>query len=336
MNLYPVARRLLFRLDAELAHRLTLRMVRLIGGVAPLNSILRRMYSVPLMPVEAFGLRFNNPIGLAAGYDKDGLGWRGLACLGFGHIEIGTVTPKPQSGNPKPRLFRLSQEQALINRMGFPGKGADFALRHISYARPKGLILGINIGKNKDIALESAMEDYLLLMRLFSRKADYLAVNVSSPNTPGLRKLQERQELDQLLSQIAFEREKSLARLPVLVKLAPDLDDTQLDEALDVILANHMDGVIATNTTITRPGIVSPMANQAGGLSGRPLFDISLGMVRKIARHTQGKLPIVGVGGIDSAASARQMLDAGATLIQMYTSLVYQGPGVVQNILRGL
>ncbi len=336
MNIYPVVRSILFHLDAELAHRLTLRLVRLVGVLRPLNAAVRRMYAVPQIPVEAFGLRFNNPVGLAAGYDKDGLGWRGLACLGFGHIEIGTVTPKHQPGNPQPRLFRLTQEQALINRMGFPGKGADFVIRQISSARPQGLIVGINIGKNKDTALEAAVDDYLLLMRLFSHKADYLAVNVSSPNTPGLRQLQERQELHQLLNQLAIERGKSSARLPILVKLAPDLGDAQLDDALDVIMANRMDGVIATNTTITRAGIVSPFASQPGGLSGQPLFGISLAMVKKIAMRTQGKLPIIGVGGIDCADRARQMMDAGAILVQIYTSLVYEGPGVVQNILRGL
>jgi dihydroorotate dehydrogenase len=336
VNLYPIFRALLFRMDPERAHQLTLKLMWLVGGIRPLNSLLHRIYSAPQLPVEAFGLKFNNPLGLAAGYDKDGLAWRGLACLGFGHIEVGTVTPQPQPGNPRPRLFRLPGEQALINRMGFPGQGAEFVYKQVCPPRPRGLILGINIGKNKDTPLESAVQDYACLFHKFADVADYLAVNVSSPNTLGLRQLQARQELDQLLGYLSHAREIDAKKVPILVKLAPDLDDSQLDDALDVILANRMDGVIATNTTISRQGVNSPLADEMGGLSGRPLFGQSLAMVTKIWSRTAGKLPIIGVGGISNATGVQKMLDAGAGLVQIYTGLVYCGPGLVKQILQVL
>ncbi len=340
MKIYPIFRTLLFQLNPEVAHKLTLRVVRMAGEIKPVNSFLRTIYAAPHHPVKAFGLNFANPIGLAAGYDKDGLGWRGLACLGFGHIEIGTVTPKPQFGNALPRLFRLPEEQALINRMGFPGKGAEFALQQILRPRPKQLVLGVNIGKNKDTPLETAVQDYIYLLRLFITQADYLAINVSSPNTVGLRQLQERQALEQLLQQIYLENE-SLAKngsrkLPILVKLATDLTNAQLNDALDAILAAQMDGVIASNTTILRDGIRSVLASEAGGLSGKPLFERSLAMVSKIHIATGGKLPVIGVGGISDATGVQKMLDAGATLVQVYTGLIYQGPGLVKTILSEL
>jgi dihydroorotate dehydrogenase len=295
---------------------------------------------MPPHPINAFGINFSNPIGLAAGYDKDGLGWRGLASLGFGHIEIGTVTPKPQPGNPKPRLFRLPEEQALINRMGFPGMGADFVLKQISRPRPKNLILGVNIGKNKDTPLDAAVQDYGYLLRLFADHVDYLTVNVSSPNTIGLRQLQERSALDSLLKQLSQENEAitqiSSHKVPILVKLAPDLTDTQLFDALETILSNHLDGVITTNTTLSREGVKSDNAHEDGGLSGAPLFERSLMMVSKIHKYTNGKLPIIGVGGISDATGVHKMMDAGATLVQMYTGLIYQGPGLVKTILKEL
>ena len=340
MKLYPIIKALLFRLNPELAHQLTLNLIRLVGDLQPLNALIRKVYLAPANPIEVFGLQFSNPIGLAAGYDKDGLSWRGLAGLGFGHIEVGTVTPKPQPGNPRPRLFRLPEEGALINRMGFPGKGADFVIRQISKPRPKNLVLGVNISKNKDTPLEDAAADYLHLLRLFHNRADYLAVNVSSPNTVGLRQLQERQELDQLLKLLAVEREKirqiTFHKVPILVKLAPDLTDMQLDDALEVILLNHMEGVIATNTTLSREGLTSPLAKEQGGLSGRPLQNRSLAMVKKIQERTNGKLPVIGVGGVSDATGVQKMMDAGAVLVQIYTGLVYEGPGLVKQILQEL
>ena len=331
---------MLFRMDPELAHRLTLSLIRIVGGIPPLNGLVRKRFPTLDHPVQAFGLKFANPVGLAAGYDKDGLGWRGLASLGFGHIEVGTVTPKAQPGNHRPRLFRLPEDRALINRMGFPGMGAEFVLRQISKPRPKGMILGVNIGKNKVTPVELAIQDYLYLLRTFSNHADYLAINVSSPNTVGLRQLQERQQLDRLLRQLSIERqrirESTGSKTPVLVKLAPDLTDKQLDGALEAIETNHMDGVIATNTTIARKGIMSTLAEEAGGLSGMPLHAQSLSFVRKITKRTSGKLPIIGVGGISDATGVQKMLDAGAVLVQIYTALVYEGPGLISRILSEL
>ena len=340
MNIYPLFRALLFKLNPEHAHYLTLSMIRLAGDLQPINGLIRASFSAPDHPVQAFGLKFSNPIGLAAGYDKDGIGWRGLACLGFGHIEIGTVTLKPQPGNPKPRLFRLPEERALINRMGFPGMGAEFVVQQISKKRPKNLVLGVNIGKNKDTPLEAAVQDYLALLRLFAERADYLTINVSSPNTVGLRQLQERQALDQLLKLLRLERERLIQtgthKLPILIKLSPDLTDPQLDGALDVIQANQMDGVIASNTTISREGVNSPFTREDGGLSGRPLQMRSLAMVANIHKRTKGRLPVIGVGGISDATGVQRMMDTGAILVQLYTGLIYEGPGIVNRILREL
>jgi dihydroorotate dehydrogenase len=314
--------------------------MRLAGNIQTVNAVIRSIYSAPGHPVQAFGLYFRNPIGLAAGYDKDGLGWQGLAGLGFGHIEIGTVTPEPQPGNPQPRLFRLPEEKALINRMGFPGMGADFVLKQISRPHPKNLVLGVNIGKNKDTPLEAAVQDYLSLLRLFANHADYLTINVSSPNTVGLRQLQERQALDHLLRQLYAERERltqsTSRKVPILVKLSPDLTDPQLDDALDVIIENQMDGVIATNTTISRDGVNSSLAREEGGMSGRPLQGRSLAIVMKIHEHTNGKLPVIGVGGISDATGVQRMMDAGAVLVQIYTGLIYEGPGLINRMLREL
>jgi dihydroorotate dehydrogenase len=338
--MYSLLRSLLFRLDPEQAHRLSLAAIRLAYGLPPARALVRQAFAAPRRPVEAFGLSFRNPVGMAAGYDKDGLGWRGLALLGFGHVEVGTVTPKPQPGNPRPRLFRLKEDQALVNRMGFPGLGADFVARQLSAARPLDLVLGVNIGKNKVTPIEEAVTDYLTLYDRFAPLADYLAVNVSSPNTEGLRRLQGRQNLDELLGSLAERRRTQAAgpgrKIPLLVKLAPDLQDSELDDALDVILAHGMDGVIAANTTLRRDGLLSPLAGETGGLSGPLLQERAVEMVRKIAARTNGSLPVVGVGGINSSSSARKFLDAGAVLVQVYTGLVYQGPALVRQIVRSL
>lgn len=338
MNLYYLFRTFLFKLNPEHAHQLTLRLMKLAGDIQPVNALIRSVFSAPDHPVQAFGLNYSNPIGLAAGYDKDGIGWRGLASLGFGHIEIGTVTLKPQPGNPQPRLFRLPKERGLINRMGFPGMGAEFVVKQISKPRPTNLVLGVNIGKNKDTPLETAAQDYLSLLRLFANLADYLTVNISSPNTVGLRQLQERQALDQLLKQLREERERitkpGTREVPILIKLSPDLTDPQLDDALDVILANQMEGVIATNTTISREGVNSLLAREDGGLSGRPLRMRSLAMVTKVNERTNGRLPVIGVGGISDVTGIQRMMDAGAVLVQIYTGLIYEGPGLVKRILH--
>lgn len=339
--MYPYFRKLFFYLKPEQAHAISLQMVRLAGLVYPAKLLLRAWYRPRSHPVKAFGVQFTNPIGLAAGYDKDGLGWRGLATLGFGHIEVGTVTPLPQKGNPLPRLFRLPGEAALINRMGFPGLGARFVQRQLRGPRPAGLVLGVNLGKNKDTPLADAAGDYLSLFDTFAPLADYLAINVSSPNTIGLRRLQARENLEQLLTALADQRsqlqDQSGRHVPLLVKLAPDLTTTELEDALGAITTTGMDGVIATNTTISREGLQpNQISGETGGLSGKPLRRRSTQMIQQISQLTSGELPIIGVGGISSASDVREKLDAGAKLVQIYTGLVYEGPGLVKRILAEL
>jgi dihydroorotate dehydrogenase len=340
-GLYPLSRALLFRLDPETAHGLSLESIARVGKVPGLREIVASRFSVPdAEPVEVFGLRFPNRVGLAAGYDKDGEGWRGLACLGFGHIEVGTVTPEPQAGNPKPRIFRLVEERSVINRMGFPGRGAEYVAAQLRGRKAGGPVIGVNIGKQKTTELEDAADDYERLVDVFAPLADYLAVNISSPNTPGLRKLQQRGFLGVLLGRVAARRDQAAddigRRVPVLVKLAPDLDDEQLLTAVDVISESGLDGIIATNTTISRDGLDHLRAGEEGGLSGAALTDMSTRIIAKIAEHTGGEIPIIGVGGVMGPEDARAKLDAGATLVQLYTGLVYEGPGLVKRILRGL
>jgi len=311
--------------------------------------------------VEAFGLKFRNPVGLAAGYDKDGIATRGLAALGFGHIEIGTVTPRPQPGNPKPRVFRLVQDQAVINRMGFPSRGTEYVQLRLNPTLVKGLqewligipyrrgrkannlqtsILGINLGKNKDTPNEQAVFDYLSLLQNFAPVADYLAINVSSPNTVGLRSLQNRDVLESLLKNLdqqrRLEQTRWEKRLPLLVKLAPDLSDRELDEAVGVILETGMDGIIATNTTLARDGLRSPLRDEVGGLSGKPLAQRSDAVLARVVKNVSGRIPVVGVGGIMTADDARRKLDLGAALVQVYTGLIYSGPGLVKQIVNKL
>jgi dihydroorotate dehydrogenase len=336
--LYPLSRALLFRLDPETAHALALQTIARIGSVPPLRAALAAVYSTPQYEtVEAFGLSFPNRVGLAAGYDKDGEAWRGLSALGFGHIEVGTVTPGPQSGNPRPRVFRLPEQRSLINRMGFPGRGAAWVAERIRGPRRGDLVLGVNIGKQKTTPLEEAARDYERLMEVFAPLADYLAVNISSPNTPGLRRLQEPKFLAGLLGALSTRRSELVTRLgkqiPILIKLAPDLSDDQLKVAVDAILGAGLDGVIATNTTISRAGVEGRLAEEEGGLSGALLAERSTEVIRSIHEHSDGALPIIGVGGIMGPADARTKLDAGATLIQVYTGLIYGGPGLVGQIV---
>jgi len=304
--------------------------------------VLRGLYALqhPALTVEAFGLRFANPLGLAAGYDKNGLALRGLACLGFGHLELGTVTPAAQPGNPRPRLFRLPEDHGLINRLGFPNAGAAALQARLRRGRPPGVVLGVNIGKGAETPLERATEDYVALLERFFDLADYLAVNVSSPNTTGLRRLQARRHLEGLLAALREARaarvRRSDRRLPILVKLAPDLSEAELEEAVGAIVEGEMDGIIATNTTLNRDSLRSSNSRETGGLSGRPLRDRSTQVIRQIHALTRGNLPIVGVGGIFEARDAAEKLQAGATLVQLYTGLIYRGPGIVREILRGL
>lgn len=336
--MYRFFRPILFRLDPETAHGLTLHLVRLAGILPPSRWLLQAIFAAPEKPVEAFGLRFKNPVGLAAGYDKDGVAIHGLSTLGFGHIEIGTVTPLPQPGNPKPRLFRLPEDQAVINRMGFPGRGMEAVSRQLSAIshRPRSAIIGVNLGKNKDTPLEDAADDYLTLMQRFIPLADYLAINVSSPNTVGLRRLQGREMLETLLGQINAARDTWHVTRPVLVKIAPDLNDEELDDALGAILDNRMDGVIATNTTLGRDGLQSKHQSETGGLSGRPLTVWSEAVLAQVLKRLDGRLPVVSVGGIMSPEDAKRRLDMGAALVQVYTGLIYAGPGLVQKIVRAI
>ncbi len=336
--MYQSIRPLVFRLPPERAHTFTLALLQA-GGAAGLGRwMIRALFAPPpTAPVHAFGLTFANPIGLAAGYDKDGLGWRGLAAMGFGHLELGTVTPQPQPGNPAPRIFRLVEDRAVINRMGFPSRGASFLAGRLRNARRPGLVLGVNIGKNKDTPLERAGEDYLALQRIFAPLADYLTINVSSPNTPGLRQLQGQAALEGLLRPLADERRtqaRLLGRLvPLLVKLAPDLTGQELDDALAAVLATEMDGVIIANTTLRREGLRSAFAAQTGGLSGEPLRPLNSELVRRTAHLLGGRLPLIASGGVMTAADYREKLDAGATLVQLYTGLIYAGPGLLKRAL---
>jgi dihydroorotate dehydrogenase len=337
MGLYTLLRPILYQLQPEQAHALTVALLRLAGDFAPARGVLHAIFRPrrALVSTRVFGLEFANPIGLAAGYDKDGLAWRGLACLGFGHIELGTVTPRPQPGNPKPRVFRLVEDRAVINRMGFPGLGAQFLAAHLGGKRPPGLVIGVNIGKNKDTPAEEAARDYVSLVETFAPLADYLVVNVSSPNTPGLRLLQDRTALEKLLAPVDAARcAYTRRRVPVLVKLAPDLDDAGLDGALEAALGCGMDGIIAANTTVWREGLRSRDGGETGGLSGAPLAPLSLDFLARVVRRLDGRLPVVASGGVMDAAGARSRLDAGAVLVQLYTGLIYSGPGLVKDILE--
>lgn len=336
---YPRIRPILFRADPESIHGWTLTALRLAGQVAPARWALRRCFCVatPCLRVRAFGLEFENPVGLAAGYDKDARAAPGLACLGFGHLELGTVTRLAQDGNPRPRIFRLPEDEALINRMGFPNRGVEEMRRVLSKGRPAGVRIGVNIGKGRDTPLEQAAEDYLGLLRSLDGLVDYIAVNVSSPNTIGLRRLQARDHLEGLLKALVLERSR-LERnpsVPLLAKIAPDLTPNELADVVGVSLDVGLDGIIATNTTLAREGLRSSV-QEAGGLSGPPLRGRALECVRAVVQQSAGRLAVVAAGGIASAVDARRALDAGAVLIQVYTGLVYHGPGLVRDILKGL
>lgn len=292
------------------------------------------------MPVDLLGLQFPNPIGLAAGLDKDARYVDELAALGFGWLELGTVTPQPQPGNERPRLFRIPAHKAIINRMGFNNAGIAQFVRNVS-RRPKPCLLGINIGKNKDTPVEHAIDDYIYALRAVYIHAAYVAVNISSPNTPGLRALQNQERLEDLLTALKAEQ-ATLTRMhglyvPLALKIAPDLTDEQIAFIAQTVLDAGFDAVIATNTTLARPGMEAELlAHEAGGLSGRPLRPLSTRVIGKLYRKLQGKVPIIGVGGISNANDAWDKLVAGADLLQIYTSLIYQGPHVVVRIVHGL
>ncbi|NIW46966.1 MAG: quinone-dependent dihydroorotate dehydrogenase [candidate division Zixibacteria bacterium] len=334
-------RPILFKLPPEAAHRLTLQLVGLAGKNTPLRALLMSRFTPKSQKkVELFGLTFPNHVGLAAGYDKDAQAILGLSALGFGHIEVGTITPQPQSGNPKPRIFRLTKEQGIINRMGFPGKGADYCRHQLAALPALDSILGINIGKNKDTPLEEAAQDYSILIDKLSKYADYFAINISSPNTVGLRQLQHKGYLDQLLKEIIQVREQQSnimqKPLPLLVKLSPDMDENHLNQALEVILSHQIEGIIATNTTVSRNHLHSSSSSEQGGLSGKPLRKLSTRIISHIHKQTGGKIPIIGVGGISSPQDAQEKFDAGASLVQLYTGLIYRGPLLARQIVEVL
>lgn len=340
-----IAKPAFFRLDPEHAHEVAVTGLALLGRVRPLCALLERWHRLnPHLhrPVTCFGLNFPNAVGLAAGFDKNGQAWPAAAALGFGHVEIGTVTLHAQPGNPKPRAFRYPAEQAVINRMGFNNDGAAALARRLARQPGPGqrsIPLGVNLGKSKVTPLDQAMDDYLGSFRLLADHADYVVVNVSSPNTPGLRELQDAAWLKPLLAALVDENKVRVSagkpRRPVLLKIAPDLSYPQIDAALGVIADLGLDGIIATNTTLARPGPFATVG-QAGGLSGAPVRRRSTEIIHYIAQATQGRLPIIGVGGIMDEESAGEKLDAGATLVQLYTGLIYRGPFFAAEVARAL
>lgn len=333
--IYSLFKNLLFQIDPETAHHQTMQLLRLTMN-SPLKSLLHvSTQDLNLKPVSFAGLSFPHPVGLAAGFDKDGLLYPHWSAFGFSFAELGTVTPRPQAGNPKPRLFRLKEDRAIINRMGFNNQGAK-ALAHVLSAHKPDCIIGGNIGKNKDTPNAEALQDYMLCMDALAPVVDYFTINISSPNTPGLRDLQEKSALKALLKGImAHARHQQIVR-PVFVKIAPDLEAHAISEMLDVFLQEGIQGIVAGNTTLQRSGLKSPatLTHEAGGLSGKPLAQRSTEIIRFIARETDGKMPTIGVGGIFSADDAQAKLDAGAQLVQLYTGFVYEGPGLVRKILE--
>jgi len=334
--MYTTLRPLLFSLEAETAHRLTLYAL----GVAQRSNLMRWVAQPPPaeLPVRVFGIDFPNPVGLAAGLDKNGEYLDALGALGFGFIEIGTVTPRPQPGNPKPRLFRLPDQEALINRMGFNNDGVDALVRNVEGSQWRG-VLGINIGKNKDTPNDRAVDDYLACLERVYPLATYVTVNVSSPNTPNLRDLQQGESLQRLTAMLTEAREKLAtrhgARKPLLLKIAPDLDDAQMDAIAATLLESGIDGLICTNTTIHRSAIAGALhANETGGLSGKPLFEPATEVLRGMAQRLGDRIPLVGVGGVLTGSDAADKISAGAKLVQIYSGLIYRGPWLLTECVE--
>ena len=332
--LYSIARTALFALDPEAAHHLALDSLR------RLNKLhLSRLFSSRCMaPCEVMGLRFDNPVGLAAGLDKNGQYIDALAALGFGFIEVGTVTPRAQPGNPKPRMFRLKEDEALINRLGFNNQGLDAFIANVKRAKYQG-VLGLNIGKNADTPIERAVDDYVICLKGVYPFASYVTVNISSPNTKGLRDLQAAEQLQKLLATLKAEQKilakKHKKHVPLVLKIAPDLDLKSIREIAALTLENGIEGMIATNTTISRDAIRDhPLAQEAGGLSGRPLFSPSTEVLRELAKALKGNIPIIGVGGIMSGQDAQAKMNAGAALVQIYTGFIYHGPDLIRDAVR--
>ncbi len=337
MNFYQIAKPFLFQLDAELAHDFTLKSLKW----AEQSGLLNLYPKAPICtPRQVMGLTFINPVGLAAGLDKNGAVIDGMAKLGFGFIEVGTVTPRPQPGNPRPRLFRVSEASGIINRFGFNNLGVDNLVENVKATKYKG-ILGINIGKNFDTPNEKAVDDYLICMQKVYAHASYITVNISSPNTKNLRDLQAKEALSNLLGVLKLEQTKLSDQhskyVPVTLKIAPDLTPEQVIEIADLLMRHKIDGVIATNTTLARDAVKGMQnADEAGGLSGEPVRNQSNVVIKQLSKQLQGTLPIIGVGGILSGADAAEKIAAGASLVQVYSGLIYKGPKLVRDICKTL
>ncbi len=340
--MYPLLRAILFLFEPEKAHHFTFKMLILTRFIPGLPILLRKIYQVkhPGLKKNLFGITFENPVGLAAGLDKDAIAFNELGNLGFGFVEIGTVTPKAQTGNEKPRLFRLKKDHALINRMGFNNLGAQSAAIKLAKGKNKGLIIGGNIGKNKATPNEEAIKDYEYCFNELYPVVDYFVVNVSSPNTPNLRELQEKEPLKNLLQHLQGLNKEKISPKPILLKIAPDLSENQLDEIVEIVLETQIDGVIATNTTITREGLSYNTKEikqfGTGGLSGKPLAGKSTEVISYLKKKSRNGFPIIGVGGIHSPEDAIEKIKAGADLIQLYTGFVYEGPSLVKRINKEL
>lgn len=332
-------RPLLFLLDPETAHHFTFGMLRFVMKIPGLKPFLSMIYSVKdeRHSLRLMGLDFPNPVGLAAGFDKNAVLFEELSAFGFGFIEVGTVTPKPQPGNDKPRMFRLPADQGLINRMGFNNEGVDAMVKRLRNRRP-GVIIGGNIGKNKVTPNDQADEDYIRCFDALFEHVDYFVVNVSSPNTPGLRELQEREPLTRLLKKLTAMNDTKPVAKPILLKIAPDLTNSQLDEIVEIVQTTGLAGIIATNTTISRDGLFSPddLTSEMGGLSGKPVREKSTEVIRYIRYKAGKEMVIIGVGGIFTAEDAWEKIKAGANLVQVYTGFIYEGPGMVKRIIRKL
>ncbi len=335
MNLYQFLRPLIFKLEPEKAHNLAIGFLKYFPNLATIATPHQNFEN---LHQKIWGINFKSPIGMAAGFDKNGEAIKALHQFGFGFVEAGTVTPKAQNGNEKPRLFRLTEDQAIINRLGFNNKGCEVFLQNISHIARSNIILGINIGKNKDS--ESAIADYLLLLEKFYDFASYITINISSPNTKNLRDLQKENQLDLFLREIISKKNdlKAIYKkdVPLWLKIAPDLDESEQEKIAFTVLKNKIDAVIISNTTISRSSINSAFAQESGGLSGKPLFDKSTQILNNFYKYSDGKIPLIGVGGISSAQDAYTKIKSGASLIQIYSSFIYQGFGIVEKITQDL
>lgn len=341
--MYRLVKPIFFKFDPESVHHFVVKRLKWFNDVFPLGkTIIRGSFDVKIKGLEreVFGIKFKNPVGLAAGFDKNGEYVEPLSNLGFGFIEVGTVTPMPQPGNDKPRMFRLPADEALINRMGFNNKGVDVMAERLRLLKDKhpDIVVGGNIGKNKTTPNESALNDYLICFKKLFVVVDYFVVNVSSPNTPGLRALQEKEPLKQILNALQVENGKNELPKPILLKIAPDLTESQLDDIIEIVAETKIAGIIATNTTINRSGLTSAknVSEEAGGLSGKPVKCRSTEVIKYLSEKSNRAFPIIGVGGIHSAEDAKEKIAAGASLVQLYTGFIYEGPGLIKTICKAL